>query len=69
MRAVAERIVNLVIKQNVEPNIEKCTTIINPNVDKKFSTLNFKNAEELFDIGYNEGVVFAKKYITKVSPK
>ena len=63
MKAVAERIVNLVIKQNVEPNLEKCHYIINPFVDKKFDTLSFKDADKLFDLGYKEGTFFAKDYL------
>ena len=62
MKAMADRIVNLVIKQNVAPNLDKCTYIINPNVDNKFSTLNFINTEELFDLGYKHGLEFAKTY-------
>jgi NTE family protein len=63
MKAVAERIVNLVIKENVQENLEKCDYIINPFVNKKYSSLDFKNSEELFDIGYLEGVVFAKEFV------
>lgn len=63
--AVAERVVNLVIKQNVTPNMEKCDYIINPYVDKKYSTLDFKNIEKLYDLGYKYGIVFAKKYMAE----
>ena len=62
MNAVAERVVNLVIKQNVIPNMEKCDYMINPYVDKKYATLDFKNIEKLYDIGYKNGIEFAEKY-------
>jgi len=65
MKAVAERIVNLVIKKNVEPNLERCHHVINPFVDKKYSSLNFKNADKLFELGYEDGVKFAKYFVRK----
>lgn len=63
IKAVSERVVSLLIKQNVDPNLEKCTFVINPMVDKKYNALDFKNTEKLFEIGYTTGIDFCKEFV------
>lgn len=58
IRNVAERIFTLVSKQNVVPNLEKCTFVIEPLLEKSFKVLDFSKTKTLFDIGYNEGQKF-----------
>ncbi len=65
IRAVAERIFTLVSKQNVEPKLQKCDYLIEPFLNKPYRVLNFSFTDELFEIGYKEGVKFIEKYSKK----
>lgn len=58
IRNVAERIFTLVSKQNVVPNLEKCTFVIEPLLEKSYKVLDFSKTKTLFDIGYQEGIKF-----------
>lgn len=64
IRNVAERVFNLVSKQNVDPNLIKCDYTINPVLDKAYNVLDFSNTNLLFDLGYKEGIKFIEKYKT-----
>jgi NTE family protein len=52
IRAVAERVYNLTIYQNVEKNIDKCDYIIDPPKLYKYSIFNFKNIDKVYQIGF-----------------
>ena len=62
IRAVAERVFNLVSKQNVKPNIQKCDFLIEPFLEKPFRVLDFQETNALFEIGYQEGLKFIKQH-------
>ena len=65
LRAVAERVFTLVSKQNVDPNLKKCDFVIEPKLNQSYRVLDFRHTNELFDIGYEEGLKFINKYGSK----
>ncbi len=56
--AIAERIFNAVIKQNVVKKLKKCDYLINPFLEHRTGIIDFRKTDKLFEIGYNEGVKF-----------
>ena len=50
--ALTNRIVSLVIKENVKRSGAKCDYLLNPFVEGNDSIFNLKNSEMLFDVGY-----------------
>jgi len=65
LRAVAERVFTLVSKQNVEPNLKLCDFVIEPLLDQSYRVFDFRHTDELFEIGYEEGLKFISKYSSK----
>jgi len=59
--AIAERIFTAVVQQNVVRKMNKCDFLINPFLEKRYGIIDFRNTEELFEIGYKEGVDFVKR--------
>ena len=59
--AIAERIFTAVVQQNVKRKMTKCDFLINPVLENKYGIIDFRNTEELFEIGYKEGVDFVKR--------
>lgn len=53
MKSVAERCFRLGIAQNVEDSKKLCNFLIEPPDTRNFSTLNFDNAEEIYQVGFN----------------
>jgi len=62
IRAVAERVVTLASKRNLDERLEKCDYVINPYLDKTYRVLDFRHTNTLFDIGYQEGLKFIDKH-------
>ncbi len=60
--AIAERVFTAVVQQNIIPKMKKCDYLINPLLEVKYGILDFKKTDELFDIGYREGVKFARQF-------
>jgi len=58
MRGVAERVFTLISKQSVDKNREQCQYFIEPILNKSYNVLDFGSTQELFDIGYKEGIRF-----------
>ncbi|MEN7547512.1 patatin-like phospholipase family protein [Rapidithrix thailandica] len=54
-RTVLAQVFNLVIKQNMQPNLKKCDEIIAPTFEKINDLMDFSKAKELYEIGYKEG--------------
>jgi NTE family protein len=54
IKAVAERTLRLAMSENVKGSLEKCDFVIDPPATRKFSTFDFKKADVLFQIGYEE---------------
>ncbi len=61
MKTIASHIFSTVIKENVKRNMPKCDFVINPKLEKSYSTFSKKNTNLLFDIGYKEGMEFLIK--------
>lgn len=60
MWIMAQRIIDLVIIQNSEPNFDKCDYLINPFINFEHNILNFNNTDKFFELGYAEGLNFVK---------
>ena len=61
MVGLTNRIISLVIKENVKKSSAKCDFLLNPFVEGNDSVFNLKKTEMLFEIGYDA----AKELITK----
>ena len=65
--AVAERVFTAVVQQNVIDKLDKCNFLINPFLENRSGIIDFRKTDELFEIGYNEGVKFAELALKKVT--
>lgn len=54
IKAVAERTLRLAMGQNVRDSLTKCDFVIDPPETRKYNTFDFKKADEIFRIGYEE---------------
>lgn len=54
IKAVAERTFRLIMGQNVKESLAKCNFVIDPPETRKYDTFDFRKADELFRIGYEE---------------
>lgn len=54
IKAIAERTFQLVMSQNVRDSLAKCDFVIEPPETRKFNTFDFKKADEIFRIGFEE---------------
>jgi len=54
IKAVAERTLRLAMGQNVRESLLKCDFIIDPPETRKYNTFDFKKADEIFKIGFEE---------------
>lgn len=54
IKAVAERTFRLAMSQNVRGSMAKCDFVIDPPETRKYNTFDFKKADELFKIGFEE---------------
>lgn len=53
-RAIAERAFRLAMAKNVHESFAACDFVINPPQMRKYSIMDFKRANEIFKIGYEE---------------
>jgi len=60
MKDVAERCFQLSIFNTVKNEISACNYLIDPPGVRKFTTFDFDKADEIFEIGYAEGLKFLK---------
>jgi len=60
MKDVAERCFQLSIFNTVKNEIKYCDYLIDPPAARNFSTFDFDKADRIFEIGYDEGLKFAK---------
>ena len=63
VKTSAERIVSLVIRRNVTPNLKQCDFVIEPFVSKHIGVLDFYDTEFLFDLGYKEAITLIETKI------
>jgi NTE family protein len=54
MKAIAERTFRLAIGQNVRESLAKCDFVIDPPETRLYNTFDFKKADEIFRIGFEE---------------
>jgi NTE family protein len=54
IKAIAERTFRLVMSQNVRESLAKCDFVIDPPETRKYNTFDFKKADEIFKIGFDE---------------
>ena len=54
IKAIAERTFRLVMSQNVRESFAKCDFVIDPPETRKYNTFDFKKADEIFKIGFEE---------------
>lgn len=54
IKAIAERTFRLVMSQNVRESLSKCDFVIDPPETRKYNTFDFKKADEIFKIGFEE---------------
>lgn len=54
IKAIAERTLRLAMGQNVRESLAKCDFIIDPPETRKYNTFDFKKADEIFRIGFEE---------------
>jgi len=54
IKAVAERTFRLTVGQNVRESLSKCDFVIDPPETRRFNTFDFKKADEIFQIGFEE---------------
>jgi NTE family protein len=54
IKAIAERTFRLAIGQNVSGSLSKCDFVIDPPETRLFNTFDFKRADEIFQIGFEE---------------
>lgn len=54
IKAIAERTFRLAIGQNVSGSLSKCDFVIDPPETRLFNTFDFKKADEIFQIGFEE---------------
>jgi len=54
IKTVAERTFRLAVGQNVRDSLAKCDFVIDPPETRRFNTFDFKKADEIFQIGFEE---------------
>jgi NTE family protein len=54
IKAIAERTFQLVMSQNVRESMANCDFVIEPPETRKYNTFDFKKADEIFRIGFEE---------------
>ena len=63
--AIAERVFSAVVRQNIVAKLNKCDYLIDPFLEERSGIIDFKQTDKLFEIGYNEGIKFAKSELKK----
>lgn len=58
---ILDRTITLTIMQNTSFWAEKCNYIVKPNL-QDYTIMDFDKANELFEIGYQAGLIFFKNY-------
>lgn len=54
IKAIAERTFRLAMSQNVRGSLAKCDFVIEPPETRQYNTFDFKKADEIFRIGFEE---------------
>ncbi len=67
MKEVAIRVYHLAINNTLVNEKESCDYFVDPPETRDFSTLDFDKADEIFDLGYKEGLKLAEKLLADES--
>lgn len=62
IRNIAMEVFQLTVHNNTKAGMMASDGLIEPELDAKFKLLDFAKAPELYEIGYNEGIKWAKNY-------
>lgn len=54
IKSIAERTFRLIMSQNVRDSLAKCDFVIDPPETRNYNTFDFKKADEIFKIGFDE---------------
>jgi NTE family protein len=65
IRSIAMEVFQLTVHNNTKAGMMASDGLIQPELDAKFKLLDFAKAPELFEIGYKEGMKWAKEYKKK----
>jgi NTE family protein len=60
-KVIAKQVFSVVIKHNVKRNMKLCDFVIDPILEKSYRNFSKKTTNELFEIGYKEGIAFLKQ--------
>jgi len=61
MKDIAARSYHLAIYNNIRNELGYCDYIVDPPHTRRYTTLDFNKAEEIFDVGYQEGLLLIKQ--------
>lgn len=62
MKNVALEVFHLVVNHSSEEGMKMCDHVLRPEMEASFDLLDFSKAKKLFDLGYSEGLEWAKKF-------
>jgi len=61
MKDIAARTYHLAIHNTIRDELDYCNYILDPPETRNYSPLDFQKADEIFEIGYREGIQLVKK--------
>jgi NTE family protein len=62
MKNVALEVFHLVVNRSSEEGMKMCDHVLRPEMEPSFDLLDFSKAKSLFELGYNEGIVWAEQF-------
>jgi NTE family protein len=62
MKNVALEVFHLVVNRNGEEGMKSCDYVLRPEMEPSFDLLDFSKAKSLFDLGYQEGMIWAERF-------
>ena len=61
MKDIAARSYHLAVFNTIRDELTQCDYIVDPPDTRNYSTLDFNKADEIFEVGYREGLLLAEK--------
>ncbi len=61
MKDIAARTYHLAVYNTIRQELQYCDYVIDPPDTRLFSTLDFNKADEIFEVGYREGLLLAEQ--------
>jgi len=62
MKNVALEVFHLVVNSSSQEGMKMCDHVLRPEMEPSFDLLDFSKAKSLFELGYEEGIVWAEKF-------